>query len=97
MGAIFTVPVAHAVSGQLPGTTIALDAAAERTLAEVAAELPADAEVSLLIGAEREGLPAELIAAASTAARIPIVTESLNAAIAASVALYELTRRIRPA
>ncbi|HWE59064.1 MAG TPA: RNA methyltransferase [Solirubrobacteraceae bacterium] len=97
MGAIFAVPVAHAVPGQLPGTTIALDAGAERTLAEVAAELPADAEVSLLIGAEREGLPAELIAAASTAARIPIVIESLNAAIAASVALYELTRRIRHA
>jgi RNA methyltransferase, TrmH family len=92
MGAIFEVPVARAAPEQLPGITIALDAGAERTLAEVAAELPADAEVSLLLGAEREGLPAELIASASISARIPIATESLNAAIAASVALYELSK-----
>jgi TrmH family RNA methyltransferase len=93
MGAIFEVPVAHASAGELPGTTIALDARAERTLAEVVAEIPAATQVSLLIGAERDGLPAELIAEASVAARIPIVTESLNAAIAASVALYELSKR----
>jgi TrmH family RNA methyltransferase len=92
MGAIFVVPVARASPGELPGTTIALDARAERTLAEVAAEIPAAAQVSVLIGAERDGLPDELIAAASAAARIPIVTESLNAAIAASVALYELSK-----
>ncbi|HWD70397.1 MAG TPA: RNA methyltransferase [Solirubrobacteraceae bacterium] len=97
MGAIFAVPVAHATPQQLPGTTLALDARAQRTLAEVAGELPADAPVSLLIGAEREGLPAEVIAACDHTARIQITTESLNAAIAAAVALYELTRRIRPA
>ena len=97
MGAIFAVPVAHATPQQLPGTTLALDARAQRTLAEVAGELPADAPVSLLIGAEREGLPAEVIASCEHTARIPIATESLNAAIAAAVALYELTRRIRPA
>jgi TrmH family RNA methyltransferase len=93
MGAIFEVPVAHATPDELPGTTIALDAGAERTLAEVAQGLAADAEVTLMLGAEREGLPAELIASASVAARIPIATESLNAAIAASVALYELSKR----
>jgi RNA methyltransferase, TrmH family len=93
MGAIFEVPVARAAPEQLPGITIALDAGAEHALADVVAQLPADAQVSLLLGAEREGLPAELIAAASTTARIPIATESLNAAIAASVALYELSKR----
>lgn len=93
MGAIFSVPVAHAAPGQLRGVTIALDARAERTLADVAAQLPADAGVSLLVGAEREGLPDELLAAAEHTARIPIATESLNAAIAASVALYELSKR----
>ncbi|HEX3615767.1 MAG TPA: RNA methyltransferase [Solirubrobacteraceae bacterium] len=93
MGAIFGVPVAHATPDALPGTTIALDARAERTLAEVAAEIPAAAQLSVLIGAERDGLPAELVAGASVAARIPIATESLNAAIAASVALYELSKR----
>lgn len=99
MGTIFTVPVAHATPQQLPGTTIALDAGAERTLAEVAAELSQGAgdfgplaEISVLVGAEREGLPADVIAAADIAARIPIATESLNAAIAAAVALYELSK-----
>jgi TrmH family RNA methyltransferase len=92
MGAIFEVPVAHATPAQLPGTTIALDARAEHTIAEVAAELARDAAVSLLVGAERDGLPAELIAGATVQARIPIATESLNAAIAASVALYELSK-----
>ena len=96
MGAIFSVAVAHAEPAQLPGTTLALDARAPRTLADVAAKLPADSQVSLLVGAEREGLPADVIAACDHAARIPIATESLNAAIAASLALYEL-RRIRPA
>jgi TrmH family RNA methyltransferase len=97
MGAIFDVPVARATPGQLPGTTIALDARADRPLSAVAADLEPQAEISVLIGAERDGLPDEVIAAADHVARIPIVTESLNAAIAASVALYELTRRISPA
>lgn len=93
MGAIFQVPVAHATPERLPGLTIALDAGADRTLAEVVAGLPDTAVVSLLLGAEREGLPAEVIADTSLVARIPIATESLNAAIAASVALYELSKR----
>jgi TrmH family RNA methyltransferase len=48
--------------------------------------------VTLLIGAEREGLPEELIAAADHVAQIPIHSHSLNAAMAATVALYEVTR-----
>lgn len=96
MGAIFAIPVAHATAAAMPGTTIALDAQAERTLAEVAAGLP-EGEISLLVGAEREGLPDSVLAGADHVARIPIETESLNAAIAASIALYELTRRISAA
>jgi RNA methyltransferase, TrmH family len=92
MGAIFSVPVAHATPADLPGITIALDAGAEHTLSAVAADLLPQAEISLLIGAEREGLPAEVLAACDHVARIPIATESLNAAIAASVALYELSK-----
>jgi TrmH family RNA methyltransferase len=49
-------------------------------------------EFSLLIGAEREGLPREITKRADLVAHIPIATESLNAAMAATVALYELTR-----
>jgi TrmH family RNA methyltransferase len=48
--------------------------------------------MTLLIGAERDGLPADLVAACERSARIPITTESLNAAMAATVALYEVTR-----
>jgi TrmH family RNA methyltransferase len=93
MGAIFAVPVARAIPGDLPGTTIALEAGAPQTLADAVAGLAADAPVSLLVGAEREGLPAEVAGAASLRARIPIATESLNAAMAATVALYELSKR----
>jgi TrmH family RNA methyltransferase len=53
--------------------------------------------VTLLVGAEREGLPDELLRQVDRVARIPIASESLNAAMAATVALYELTRRITPA
>ena len=94
MGAIFAVPVAHAMPDALPGIVVALDAGADRTLEEVAGDFGPLAEISVLVGAERAGLPAEVIAACDHAARIPIATESLNAAVAASVALYELTRRI---
>jgi TrmH family RNA methyltransferase len=50
--------------------------------------------VTLLVGAEREGLPQDLIDAAHHVAHIPIASESLNAAMAATVALYEMTTRI---
>lgn len=97
MGAIFTVPVVHAGLAQLPGTTLALDASSQRTLQDVAQSLDPGTEVTLLIGAEREGLPEDLLEQADHVARIPIATESLNAAMAATVALYELSRRITPA
>jgi TrmH family RNA methyltransferase len=93
MGAIFSVPVARAMPVELPGITIALDAGAERPLSAVAADLVPQAEISVLVGAERDGLPAEVLAACDHVARIPIATESLNAAIAASVSLYELSTR----
>jgi TrmH family RNA methyltransferase len=49
-------------------------------------------DATLLIGSERDGLPAGIAAQADGTAHIPIRTESLNAAMAATVALYELTR-----
>jgi RNA methyltransferase, TrmH family len=92
MGAIFAVPVARATPDRLPGTTIALVADADDTLAAVAADLEPQAEISVLVGAERAGLPDDVVAVCEHVAKIPIVTESLNAAIAASVALYELSK-----
>ena len=88
MGAIFTVPVARADSSDLPGTRVALDAEGPATLAE----LDLTGEVSLLVGAERTGLPRQILDQADHVARIPIASHSLNAAMAATVALYELRR-----
>ncbi|HEY1834328.1 MAG TPA: RNA methyltransferase [Solirubrobacteraceae bacterium] len=92
MGAIFSVALARA-SGpdDLPGTRVALVADAPETLGAVLEEI-GDKHVSLLVGAERDGLPAEVMAACERRARIPIASESLNAAMAATVALYETTR-----
>ena len=50
---------------------------------------------TLLIGAERDGLPDAVVAGADHVARIPIATHSLNAAMAATVALYEVSRMAR--
>ena len=51
----------------------------------------------LCVGAERRGLPNELLTAAEACARIPLRRggpESLNAAMAATVALYEVANRM---
>jgi TrmH family RNA methyltransferase len=48
--------------------------------------------LTLLVGAEREGLPDHVVEACERVAHIPIASESLNAAMAATVALYEMTR-----
>jgi TrmH family RNA methyltransferase len=91
MGAVFGVPLARVGNvNELPGRRIALVADRGPALAELALD-----DVTLLIGAEREGLPDELVAAADEVARIPIQTHSLNAAMAATVALYEATRMAR--
>lgn len=94
MGAIFAVPIARLERrppAGLPGATIALVARAGRPLAEIAGGL-AGADVGLLVGAERDGLPDDVVAACDHVAHIPIRGESLNAAMAATVALYELSR-----
>jgi TrmH family RNA methyltransferase len=95
MGSIFNVPLTRADVAELPGRTIALDASGPDELCTVmdAYRPRRDTEcVTLLVGAERHGLPAEILAAADTVARIPTQIHSLNAAMAATIALYELTR-----
>jgi TrmH family RNA methyltransferase len=94
MGAIFGVPLARAGSlDELPGTKIALVAREGLALHELAGERLT--QTTLLVGSEREGLPESLIAAADQVAHIPIATHSLNAAMAATIALYEVTRMAR--
>jgi TrmH family RNA methyltransferase len=69
-------------------------ARAHEPLRRIDEGVPAGAGVTLLVGAERDGLPAEVVLACARSARIPIATESLNAAMAATVALYEMTRGV---
>ena len=88
MGAVFAVPLARVADvEELPGRKIALVAGEGRPLRELEFE-----ELTLLIGSERDGLPEEVVAAADETAQIPIRTHSLNAAMAATIALYEVTR-----
>ncbi len=96
MGAVFGVPVARADSGiqALPGVKIALVAGRGTPLPQLKpfGGVVRTEMVTLLVGAEREGLPEDVVVAADLTAHIPIATDSLNAAMAATVALYELTR-----
>jgi TrmH family RNA methyltransferase len=89
MGAIFTVGLARVKDvSELPGERVALVADAGEPIWNVR---PTQA-LTLLVGAEREGLPGDVVDACERVAHIPIASESLNAAMAATVALYEMTR-----
>jgi TrmH family RNA methyltransferase len=92
MGAVFTVALVQlsAVQG-LPGSTVALVAGQGPPLHSLGLR----GDVTLMIGSERDGLPDDLVAAADHVAHIPIANHSLNAAMAATVALYEATRMAR--
>lgn len=91
MGAIFALPLAKVSTvAQLPGATLALAAREGIVLDQAIATL--ELPISVLIGAEREGLPQQLIEACEGVAHIPISSESINAAMAATVALYEIDR-----
>jgi RNA methyltransferase, TrmH family len=92
MGAIFAVPVARVHDpAQLPGERIALAARAGAPL-----NGPLTTEATIVVGAERAGLPDDVLAACDRTCHIPIAGESLNAAMAATIALYEATRQTGP-
>ena len=91
MGSLFARPPARAGFDTLSGSTIALDPRAPDELADLLPQPP----LTLCLGAEREGLPDELVRGATMRARIPLREagpESLNVAMAAAVALYSLNR-----
>ena len=86
MGAIFAVPVARVASvAQLPAPRVALVAGAGDVLR-------GRGDGTLVVGAERTGLPEEVVEACDAAARIEIAGDSINAAMAATIGLYEWTR-----
>jgi RNA methyltransferase, TrmH family len=93
MGSLFARPPATAALADLPGVRVALSTEGERTLSEVELSAP----VVLCLGAERAGLPAEVLAGAEATARIPLRPDgpdSLNVAMAATIALYEAANRM---
>src|SRR5215218_1283603 len=98
MGALFEVPVGRVREvTELPGHKIALVAhkGSDLAITHGGAGLQDLTPVTVVVGAEREGLPDAVVAACDEVAHIPIRSESLNAGMAATVALYELDRRIR--
>ena len=91
MGSLFARPPARAGFDELVGTRVALDASASDRLGDLGPPLV------LCLGAERHGLPDELLQAADATARIPLRAdgpESLNVAMTAAIALYEAANRM---
>jgi len=91
MGAVFRVPIEHAEMPPEGIRRVALVPAAERPIWQLDLTQP----TVFVVGAERYGLPAEVVAACDETASIPQSegSESLNAAAAATVALYEAVRQ----
>ncbi len=101
MGAIFALPVSRADPSQLPGAKIALVPGAGEPLngrwrSDYVFGSRSAIGATIMVGSERDGLPDEVVAQADRVAHIPIATDSLNAAMAATIALYELSRRMAP-
>jgi RNA methyltransferase, TrmH family len=88
-GAVFRVPLGR--FDEAPHPRVALVARGGEPLAEL--ELPPRA--TFLLGAEREGLPDDVVAEADLRATIPLApdVESLNVAMTAAIALYDWSGR----
>ena len=88
MGSLFRVPVSD--FDEPTGKRVALVPSGGIPLPE----LDSGAEVVLVLGAEREGLPAEVLERCDEQASIPQPggADSLNVATAGAIALYELAR-----
>ena len=87
-GAVFRVPLAG--FDEPSGKSVALLSHGGTPLARLDTGVP----VTYVLGAERDGLPDDLVAACDETATIPLAegAESLNVAVAAAIALYEHRR-----
>jgi TrmH family RNA methyltransferase len=87
-GAVFRVPLAG--FDEPSGTRVALVSHRGRPLAELDPGVP----VTYVLGAERQGLPDDVVAACDELATVPLApgAESLNVAVAGAIALYEHRR-----
>ena len=90
MGSIFARPPARASLDTLDGQKVALDVTADRDLRDVSVTAP----VVLVLGSERGELPEGPAMADAERVRIPVHADSLNVAMAATVALYEVALRM---
>jgi TrmH family RNA methyltransferase len=90
VGAVFRVPLVS--FDDAPGRRVALVARGGTPLAE----LELDGPTVFVLGAEREGLPDEIVDRSDDVATIPLPgsAESLNVAAAGAIALYESIRRV---
>jgi TrmH family RNA methyltransferase len=96
MGSAFARPPARAPFEEVGGTTIALVPSDAPPLWSLDPERP----VTVCLGAERAGLPDAVLERCSSRATVPVRAggpDSLNVAMAATVALYELNRMARDA
>jgi RNA methyltransferase, TrmH family len=89
MGAIFRVPLTQFETAA--GRRVGLVTHGGHSLADVSL----DGATTFVLGAEREGLPEEVLAQCDEIATIPLApdAESLNVGTAGALALYELRRR----
>ncbi len=99
MGSIFHTPIAREVlslpfieEAEASGfvTTAAVPHGGERP-----SSLPAE-KLVIVVGTEGAGLPKEVISACQQRVTIPALAASLNAAVAASILLYEAYNRVLP-
>lgn len=88
MGALFRVPLAG--FDEPTGVRVALVPRGGVPLRDA----PLDGDVVFVLGAEREGLPRDVLERCEVQASIPLqgAAESLNVAMAGTVALYEWSR-----
>jgi RNA methyltransferase, TrmH family len=88
-GAVFRVPVA--TFDEPHGRRIALVPEGGTPLSRIDPGVP----VTFVVGAEREGLPDDVVGACDETVTIPVAasSESLNVAMAGTIALYEHRRR----
>jgi TrmH family RNA methyltransferase len=99
-GAIFHLPVVEGKISEtvkrLNGKTIKIVAAVlgvKKDYREIKYKLP----VAVMIGSESRGIPQDILALTDEQVKIPIYgqAESLNAAVAAGVILYEIVRQVK--
>jgi TrmH family RNA methyltransferase len=94
MGSLFHAPVSRELDSlefleEADGTGFT-------TVAAVPPRSLPDDRLVIIVGAEGAGLPREIVDASQARVTIPSRTASLNAAIAASILLYEAYMRVLP-